>query len=212
MDYGQSFTKTKRMLIYGTRATLLTAESIPDKCESCGKINSIQLSVFQKYAHVFWIPFFPIGKTGISQCAHCQQILQTKQMPPSLKDSFDGLKTQTKAPLWTFVGAALLVGLIATGIYQSKQNDKRNAALVQSPQAGDVFEIKSGPNQYTLYKVDHIAQDSVFVRFHAYETNRLSGLADLKSKKDQFSSETMVFSKSALKTMLDKGEIIDIDR
>jgi hypothetical protein len=70
------------------------------------------MHVFQRYAHIFWIPFFPIGKTGASQCGHCKQVLKEKEMPSSLKMAFDDVKSRTKTPYWTFAGVAIIVVLI----------------------------------------------------------------------------------------------------
>lgn len=71
--------------------------------------------VFQRYAHIFWIPFVPIGKTGASQCSHCKQVLKLKQMPGPLRLAYDNVALRTKIPFWTFIGAGLvaLVFLIA---------------------------------------------------------------------------------------------------
>jgi len=90
------------MIIYGIRNKELIKEHITDKYPNCGTQNSIDMHVFQKYAHVFWTPFFPLGKTGVSQCDHCKQVLKLKEMPSSLTNVYENLKSQTKTPIWTF--------------------------------------------------------------------------------------------------------------
>lgn len=201
------------MVVYGTRTKQIAKEVITDKCPNCGRQNSTELYVFQKYAHVFWIPFFPTGKTAVSQCEHCKKVLKLKEMPDSLKDVYQRVKTQSKPPVWTFAGLALLTVLISIGVVSSQQNDAKNARLILAPQSGDVFEIKTEDNQYSLYKVDAVKDDSVFVLFNQYETNKLSGLSDLKRKGDAaYTDETFYFSKQDLKAMLEKGTILDIER
>lgn len=198
------------MIIYGIRNKELIKEHITDKCPDCGTQNSIDMHVFQKYAHVFWIPFFPLGKTGVSQCDHCKQVLKLKEMPSSLANTYENLKSQTKTPIWTFTGLALVAVLITIGIISDKKKDERNAQLILTPRAGDIFEIKTKDNQYTLYKVDQVEGDSIFVQASNYEVNKLTGLNDLKKK--DYSSDIYGFSKTELKEMFNKGEIIDIDR
>src|SRR6185369_8201835 len=100
------------MIVYGRKATQIAKELIVEKCPNCGTMNSVELYVFQKYAHVFWIPFFPIGKTAVSQCAHCKQSLKLKEMPLELRTAYDHVKQQAKTPIWTFSGLALVVVLI----------------------------------------------------------------------------------------------------
>lgn len=198
------------MIIYGSKNKELAKEILTDKCQNCGTQNRIDMHVFQKYAHVFWIPFFPMGKTGVSQCDHCKQVLKLKEMPASLTASYENLKAQTKTPIWMFSGLALVAALITIGVISDKQKDEKNAKLILTPQNGDIFEVKTKDNHYTLYKIDQVHGDSVFVQVNNYETNKITGLDDLKNK--DYSEYVFGFTKAELKQMLDKGEIIDIDR
>ncbi|MEJ7684432.1 MAG: hypothetical protein WKG06_42615 [Segetibacter sp.] len=130
-----------------------------------------------------------------------------------LKTAYDNLKSQTKTPIWTFSGLALVAVLITVGILNDKKNDEKNAKLILTPQSGDIFEIKTKDDQYTLYKVENIEGDSAFIRIHQFETNKVTGLADLKRKGESaYSEDVFPFSKTELKIMLDKGEILDIER
>ena len=198
------------MVVYGTKASQLAKESVTEKCPNCGTQNSIEMYVFQKYAHVFWIPLFPTGKTAVSECSHCKQVLKQKEMPAALKASYDNVKAQAKTPIWTFSGLALLAVLISFGVYTDKQNAALNAKLILEPRAGDIFEIKTVDNNYTLYKVTSVAGDSVLIAANNFETNKISGLRDLKVK--GFSTELFSYHKNELKTMLESGEIMDIER
>jgi hypothetical protein len=198
------------VIIYGTKSTQLAKETINEKCPNCGTSNSVDMYLFQKYFHVFWIPLFPTGKTAITECTHCKQVLKQKEMPAQLKASIDPVKSQAKTPIWTFSGLALLAVLIAAIVISDQKKSERNAKLIVEPKSGDVFEVKTESNSYTLYKVDRIEGDSVMVAVNNYETNKLSGLNDLKQK--EFSLEVFSFHKNELKKMLESGEIIDIER
>lgn len=198
------------MIIYGSRSKELAKEILMDKCQNCGKTNCIDMHVFQKYAHVFWIPFFPMGKTGVSQCDHCKQVFKLKEMPASLKASYENLKSNAKTPVWMFSGLALIAVLVTAMVISDKKKGEKNAQLILTPKAGDIFEIKTTDNQYTVYKVDQVQGDSVFIQPSNYEVNKLTGLNDLKKK--EYSSDIFGVSKNDLKKMLEDGEIIDIDR
>ncbi len=201
------------MIIYGRKAKQLAKESLFDKCPNCSTQNSVDIYVFQKYGHLFWIPFFPMGKTGVSQCNHCKQALSLKQMPDTLRNTYENIKGQTKTPPWMFSGLALVAGLIIIGVINERNKDDRNQALIQSPQSGDIFEVKTGANQYTLYKVEVVKPDSVYLRMSNYETNRSTGLDDIKKKgPDAYSEDLFGYSNDDLKEMLNRGEILDIDR
>src|SRR5215203_1149628 len=201
------------MIIFGSNTKQIAAETSPDQCPNCGAYNSVQLYVLQKYAHIFWIPFFPTGKSIVSQCNNCRQALKSKEMPSSMLLSSDNLKSQSKTPVWTFAGVALVVVFCTLGFINDKKKGEKNSRLVLAPQTGDIFEIKTALDQYTLYKIDDVQGDSVFIRINNYETNKLTGLDDLKRKGETaYSEDVFSITKADLKKMLEKGDVIDIER
>lgn len=201
------------MIIYGHRATHIGTKEIPLKCSSCGSENTLRISVFSRYAHIFWIPIFPFGKTGASECSNCKQVLQLNEMPPEYKASYNAIKEHTATPKWTFAGLVIIALLIGFAVYSSKQSDKENMARINAPKAGDVYEIKTSESAYTIYKVNSIVDDTVFVYMNEYETNKPSGLSDIKAKGDEaFLQVPIGYSKAELLQMLEKGEIRDVER
>ena len=201
------------MIVYGTRSSQLAKEMVPQKCTNCGTPNSVDLYLFQKYAHVFWIPFFPIGKTSVSQCNNCKQVLKQNEMPPALQSSYENLRKDYRPPVWMFAGLALVALLIIGATVADKRKNEKNAQLILVPRHGDVFEIKTKSNQYTLYRVQEVRGDSAYLQLNNYETNKMTGLAELKSKGDEaYSDELFSFSTAELKAMLEKGEIMNIER
>ena len=201
------------MIIYGVKATDIAPPVLIANCPNCGAQNSTYLHVFQRYAHIFWIPLFPIGKTAVSQCSHCKQVLKLKEMPPALVNTYEQAKAEAKTPVWTFSGLAVVAVIIIIGVISDKNKDQRNAKLILAPKAGDIFEIKTKDRQYTLYRVDQVEADSVIIRINKFETDKVSGLADLKSKGESgYDEEQYAIAKSQLQTMFNKGEVLDIDR
>ena len=201
------------MIIYGSKATSIATEFISDPCSNCGTTNSMLLNVFQKYAHIFWIPFFAINKTAVAQCSHCKQVLAKNQFPANLQIRYQALKSGAKTPLWTFAGLPLLALFIGWIIIDSKQSDAKNAQQILKPLKGDVYEVKTETSNYTLYKVDQVVGDSVFLLVSKYETNKITGLASLKNKGNKaYSEEVWPVTKTGLKSMLEKGDIVDINR
>jgi len=201
------------MIIYGIKAKLLKSEISNDTCPNCNTANSIQMNVFQRWAHIFWIPFFPIGKTGVSQCLHCRQVLKLKEMPASLKLSYDNLKTQTKIPVWTFAGCFLIVIGSIFFLISEKQKAKKENQWVLSPQKNDVFHIKLKNDHYTLYRVNKVSGDSVYLALNKYESDREDGLDDIAAKGDTaYDSAQEGIAKPFLVEMAKEGAILDIER
>ncbi|WP_121810131.1 hypothetical protein [Mucilaginibacter kameinonensis] len=201
------------MIIYGIKAKLLKSEITSDTCPNCNTANSIQMNVFQRWAHIFWIPFFPIGKTGVSQCLNCKQVLKLKEMPASLKLSYDNLKVQTKIPVWTFAGCFLIVIGSIFFYISEKQKSKKVNQWVLSPQKNDVFHIKLKNDHYTLYKVNKVSGDSVYLALNKYEVDREDGLDDIAAKGDTaYDSAQEGIAKPFLVEMAKEGTILDIER
>lgn len=74
------------MIIFGTRSgNLKSPQTDALDCNFCKTEKSVWFYFFQRYIHIFWIPFVPIGKTGSSVCSHCKQALSVKKMPETQK-------------------------------------------------------------------------------------------------------------------------------
>lgn len=201
------------MIFYGTRAKAMATELITDKCPNCGTQGSVQMHVFQQYAHIFWIPTFPIAKKGVSECSHCKQVLKQKEMPMEFQLAFKNIRSTIKAPIWMFSGLVILAALVAFTMVDTKNKRVANSKLIVSPLPGDILEVLSSGSNYTLFKIDEIHGDSVILRANKYEVNKESGLYKLKAKGDSaYAEEQLLYSKTELKAMFDKGEILDIDR
>jgi hypothetical protein len=200
------------MIIYGSRATQLAKETISDPCPHCQSSNTLDLYVFQRYAHIFWIPFFPIGKTGVCRCAHCKQALKPREMPSPLRSAYTALAGKKKAPVWTFTGIALIGVLIIGSLTQSGRHDARTSALVKAPQAGDILEVKKSAGVYTLYKIAEVRPDSVAVLPLLYSVDNPSGLSKLESGSYGYAAEPKMYSRENLSVLVHAGEILDVIR
>src|SRR6478609_3803708 len=131
------------MIIYGRRGTHLKSGRLTHvTCPNCGTTGSLTASVFAQYAHIFWIPFFSVGRTGGSQCQHCKNVLKENEMPPAVKSAYKDLEKETRIPLWNFIGLAGAALLIANVSYTSVQTVKKEEAYFNQPSRGDLYEVK----------------------------------------------------------------------
>ncbi len=201
------------MIKFGKNTVTIKIADIADRCQYCGTQHSMQMNILQKYFDIFWIPFFPTGKTASTSCSHCKQVLSKKEFSESLLKEYEMLKGSSRTPVWTFSGLIILAVLIGWGIIHQKQQKVENAGLILNPAKGDIYEIKTGAGQYTLYKVDGISGDTVMMLYNQMEVNKWKGLKDLKKQGDKlFDGERNPLLKSELQQMLDDGIILDIER
>lgn len=201
------------MIIFGSRSKLIARETVDTSCPNCGSRFTTDLLLFQQYAHICWIPVIPTGRSGTSECGSCRQVLRNNEMPESLQESYTQLKTKTRMPLWIFSGLALAVLIAALVWLNEKRRESNTARLLLTPQKGDIFEIKENDNAYTVYKVQSVKGDSVYVLPNHFETDDEAGIDDLKLKGDSsYDAEPVSFSVKELKAMAVRKELLNIDR
>lgn len=198
------------MIIYGTKGKQLAKEPITEKCPNCESQNTLDMYVVEKYAHIFWIPFVPFQKTGVTQCSNCNQVLELRKMPPYLQAAFHRIRATAKTPLWMFTGLAAVILLIVVVTINGQKNRADNAKFVLAPKTGDLYQVLTPEHTYTLLKIVDVQKDSVYVRYNNYETDKASGIYQLKDK--AYSEEVIALKKNTLKVMFDKGDIYDIER
>jgi hypothetical protein len=198
------------MIVYGTKAIHQKVDYIADSCPACNTPNAMQMNVFQRYAHIFWIPFFPIGKTGVSQCTHCKQVLKFKQMTPSLKMSYYNMKKHVNIPIWTFAGLALLAIGITVGVIADRNKTQKVSKMILSLKKNDILQVKLKDDAFTLLKVDKVIGDSVFFVANKFQTNLETGIDDLKRKAYESQEESATIAD--LKAMDKKEQILDVER
>ncbi|MCC6461709.1 MAG: hypothetical protein IT260_14640 [Saprospiraceae bacterium] len=200
------------MIFYGKKGSVLRTEQLTGlSCPNCTSKDALYCAVAGSYAHIYWIPFFPLGKTLVSQCTHCKQVLEEKDMPHDLREHCQYLKQETKTPIWYFSGIAVIAVLIVIGSISSKASDKENQARLAAPLAGDRYEIKTQSGDYTVIRITRIAGDTVFFNPNQYSVNKIRGLNDL-DKAENFLEEEYGILRADLNDMSKKGKIIDINR
>lgn len=176
------------------------------------QVDSRDMVLFQKYAHIFWIPIVPTGRTAVAVCSHCKHYLEQKEFNEDLQQSYSSL-SQKKVPLWTFSGVFILAGLMfllrMSGSYFENRKEERFAA----PMVGDIYSVKLDDESYTLWKVDKIIADTLFVLSNEYETNYYTGLRGLMKKGDEsYSGEPYPLLKEDLNELRKKGLVLDVER
>lgn len=200
------------MIVYGSKSVhLKSAQPTTTVCPSCGQTGTIILSTYSKHAHVFWIPLFPIGRLGLSQCQHCKHMLETDKMPGELRMEYNTLKATTRAPLWQFSGLALIAFIFLSVTYSNGEDKKKALEYLANPAVGDVYEYKTDSKNYSTLKVMAVSADSVFVSPNEYETNKMTHMYEI-DKAENYPDITYSISISDLKQKYISNNIYDINR
>ena len=201
------------MIFYGTRSKNIHNGQLKNvKCPNCENETSMTYSVFGKYAHVYWIPFFPIGKVGVAECNTCKRTYEIKELPENIKTKYDREKEKSavKTPIWFFSGLFVIAGLVILGYFMSKQTTANELTYLEQPQVGDVYEFNTDTGYYSTMKLESIKGDSLFFFINEMETNKKSGISDIDKASNY--KEIYGYSKVEIKKMYEEKDIYEINR
>ena len=194
-------------IIYGRRtATIKKYTENHQACQSC-KSFDLAVKVYRDYYHLFFIPVIPVGvKTVKIRCNSCGEPMRNESLQHQYEES-------TRTPFYLFTFPILFAGLILLFINANLNTQKEKAKFVADPKAGDVYKIRKDENNSTTYyflRLVRINADTVV----AYHNNlEYHGFVSRLNDDDYFvKDEELFFTKSELKQMLDKAEIISVDR
>lgn len=201
------------MIIYGwSTKTIKQAPLADHECPKCNQKQSV-LVIVAKYAHIFWIPVFPFGKSASIVCTICKHQTEEKAISLGPNVSIKQLKSTVPIPKYLFIGLGLIIATIGYFIYDGVQEDKRKASYVQEPQIGDVYLIKDKeePSQYNHYlmKVRNIDGDSLWVSYSSYSYN---GVISQLDPNDGFYDIMYPIHKNGIKEIHDAGDLIKVMR
>lgn len=202
------------MIIYGTNGAHLRTEPLPGvDCPACALPDTLQLSLYGRYAHIYWIPLFPYSKPTLVQCRHCQGAWEGKALPAAVAAPVRDLKKQTRTPLWHWSGVALLAVASCWGMVASTQDARANAAYLAAPRAGDIYTIQSEEDekQYSLLKVISAKGNTVEVVANNYQIDNIHPIEALNAPA-KYSKESFSLTQFELQIMQNKGQLTDVDR
>lgn len=202
-------------LIHGIRRKELRGELLQGLCPKCADQGTMQLLVVQPYVHLFWLPLFPLPKRGRWKCMHCGHEVKQGQMPEHAREILPLLKQEARTPWWTFTGSVLLAVPLVFFVQAIADHGKEQDSLLQEPNVGDVWTIKLGHKHYTLYRVEEVRTDSVFVRKSAHEVEGAGILALSKfqlANADDFTGDRMGYARKELLELEAHGPIYSMER
>ncbi len=201
------------MVFYGKRSSRIKDGRISNvTCPSCEENTSMTYSIFGKYAHIYWIPTFPMGKENSIECNNCKQTFKVKELSESIKNKFNLEKQDAKTPLWNFSGLALIACVILGIMYLAKQDKINTAKYIETPQFGDVYKIKGSESGFiTTMKIIEVSKDSVFVSYNNYESDDYS-MSKIDKAENYNTTDIYGFSNKEIKEMFAKKEISDVKR
>lgn len=90
----------------------------------------------------------------------------------------------------------------------------KDEQIVAEPQKNDVYEIKLGDKNYTVYKVNTVVGDSVFLKVGLYHKQKSSQIVLKEMRDDAYYKDGILLplSRNDLESMFEKHVIIYVYR
>ena len=199
------------MILFGVGQKHLLTEPLNDKCPKCDSDNSLSMEVSVDCFDIFWIPFFPLAKRVFVKCSNCDFNKNLYFLNQHFKDKYKQLKPSISTPRYLYTGAVLALLLIVFLIFRGIAKDKKTKEFVYSPMVGDIYEVKSSNDRYSLNRIVEIIGDSVFVCFHKYETDRKYDLKDF-DREGGFDEDIYLYFKDELISLYLDGYVLSVER
>lgn len=201
------------MIFYGSKSSKLKEGMLVNvDCPDCEEGRAMRYIIFGKYAYLYWIPMFPIGKENILECVSCKRTYHLKELPEHIKQKFELEKSGASYPIWYFSGLAVLACLISFAFYASNENAENDKLYIETPAIGDVYSVKASKSgYYSAMKVTDITNDSIYVLFNNYEIDKRSKIYKI-DKVENYTTETGAYSKQEIKDLFNEKIIYDVDR
>lgn len=203
------------MLIFGSRTKAVWSGTEPTdvSCDACGRLT-LRPHVFQRYAHLFWIPMFPTGKKVFFECTHCKRTLAPKEGPTTLEPFARAAKAAAKTPIYLFVGLAALAVLVGFAAVQARTESRHTKEWAAAPAVGDLYvldvakvipEMKEESFNFVIARVNKVSADTVDVQFGTYGYLVFGGAERAIDKgeigkKDYFTADNVALDRAKLVT------------
>jgi len=103
------------LFFFGTGTSLIGSYPLRGiACQHCGTSNTVAATIYSRYLHLFWVPLIPLGKTSLSECAHCQQVLREAQLPPAYREPVMAYKQNARLPVSNYLALSIIaIGFLA---------------------------------------------------------------------------------------------------
>lgn len=204
------------MAFIGIGKKKLSTEAIGSNCPSCNSDEMMMVDIYARYFALLWIPVFPLGKEAKITCPKCGHKPELSTLPTSFFLETEQMKNILSSPGYLFTGSVLIllaVVFFAFRMISGISNPETDTleSYLNSPEEGDVYEIKTDNGNYSLLKVVEITDDSLYVQFHPGETEDKSEIKKLRTSRS-FSREIFSFSREQIIINYESGLILNIER
>lgn len=152
------------LLLYGVKNKAVGEASFDKECSKCTQ-RTHTLYFFQKYFHFFFIPLFPLWKTGTIECSHCKFTENMSYLPfEVLKRAKEQMKLHASFPWFIFFVPLTFFILIIYGIIVNSSSQDRVQAMIADPQVCDLGFYYEGLIDKKIFKINKVENNFIVIQ------------------------------------------------
>lgn len=192
-------------------------------CSRCQFETHWSTMIEYRVRHIYWLLRWTTDRNVYRMCGNCfgvEPLDQSAVSPQAFKAAIPWLDRRG----WT-IGAGVVASLVGLGSLAAAQNASDNAAFIQAPRTGDIYEVDLArlsdrpqePVMYSAMRVTEVGPDTIQFELADVFYDRLGGVQrDVTRGRvydaDYYGTERLEVPKSAIQRMWAEGVIIDIER
>ncbi len=85
-------------------------------CPYCEYYDCTELFLVSNYAHIFYIPYVPLDKSGLALCSHCGKKITEVNFSEKLREIFKEELKIYRHPLKMYTGSLIFPGAVILAI------------------------------------------------------------------------------------------------
>lgn len=190
-------------------------------CEHCHRTQGLVSFTYPQYIHIFYIPFFSVGKLFRLHCEHCgydAAFEPLHRVPNHLKNLAKKERHAVKTPWYAFLGLfilfALFIWLVFLDIQANIERNDHTKQYLSHPQVNDLYIIQNTTdNHYTVYKVTDVQNDSLSFISMSYPIDFPGGVKTFGFDKNNYlAGKNTSWSMPELQSFYAEGKLYEIIR
>ena len=133
---------------------------------------------YQRYAHIYWIPFFPLNKLVFLKCPKCQHSVERKDMTLDQKAAISSQLVKARTPVWTFSAVAVLALIVGGAMATEHVTKNRSLAYQKDPRPGDLAVLygrTDAEHPFLVLRVNKIEGDAMDLSFSNFAYSTIDG-------------------------------------
>lgn len=190
-------------------SSYLNTYDVHESCPNCGTESSTLMTIKFTFFRLLFIILPRNKRIVVTRCTSCNFEMNEQTMPENFKNVFNQVKRKGYTPAWVYSGFLVLI-FIGTMVAVTLLRLSETREYLNNPRRGDCYQWQTQDDYHTLYRVNKVEGENLFVSRCKYGSSTSEGVSDLFDK--PFSEQYEIFTKTQVREKYNKGLIRAVHR